>query len=327
MKLPSGDHYIRDFLRDFDQRAQQGAALLAFLSVAAVAPSQLRASDVQSLHNRHPLTWSVGADVVRGIVDPAAAHDPARGHCLGVVKPTGQPADALVYDRRLAILSWVDDAGWPTYAPPDYREVPIAILGSPEEHGPKETMYYAFAERQRSSVMRRTTEHAQRLLTPEAIANARTQVSPFDRCRGQDVTIVRQEREATQMASRAIVARAAHEARITVESAPHRTKAETNNRVVTPNTTASDVVTDAASRAADRVDQGVSDAAIRGARQAMSDATYETEGHVQRDVFRTVSKAQHRVLGTIFNHGPNPDAEPTEDIEPEEAQDSPTVKP
>ncbi len=313
MSNPSGDHYIRDFLRDLDQRAPQGAALLAFIAVAAVAPSQVRASDIQSLHARHPITRRVSADVVRGIVDPPGAHDPTRGQCLGSVRPTGQPADALVYDRRLGILSWVDDAGWPTYAPPDYRDTPVVILGGPEEHGPVETVYYAFAERQRASVVRRTLEHVQNQLTPEAVAGSRTQISPFDKCRTQDVDLVRQERAATELASRAIVARAAHEARISVESSRQQ---------------AADSTVDPVSAAATKAAQHTRATVVEGTRQATTDVMYDARSRVEQGVYSTVSNIERGAIGQVLSRGgPSADEDQVEGAGVEEAQEPPTIQP
>jgi len=218
------DPYVRDFLRDFDQRAPQGAALLAFLAVAATAPAQVRSSDVQGLHTRHPRTRRVTADVVRGMIDPDGAHDPVRGSGLGSVQPTGAPATRLIYDRRLGVLSWVDDTGWPTYAPLDYRDAAVVIVGAPPHPGTVIGIYFAFAERQRLSATVRTLERVQDTLTPEAISAVQAQPSPFDQCRLDDIAFAHQERMAIERASGAVVARAIHELRVIAEGDREHTR-------------------------------------------------------------------------------------------------------
>lgn len=206
--------YVRDFLRDIDQRAPQGAALLAFLAVAATTPAQVHPSDVDVLHTRYPRTRRVSSDVVRGMIDPDGTHDPMRGAGLGSVRPTGAPAAGMVYDRRLGVVSWVDATGGPTYAPPDYRDAAIAVVGAPPRSGAVTGLYFAFAERQPPSARLRTIERLHATITPEVIAAAPTQPSPFDQCCTEDMEFTREERTAIAMASRAVVARAIHEARV-----------------------------------------------------------------------------------------------------------------
>lgn len=206
--------YVRDFLRDIDQRTPQGAALLAFLAVAATAPAQVHPSDVGVLHTRYPRTRRVTSDVVRGVIDPDGTHDPMRGTGLGSVRPTGAPAVGLVYDRQLGVVSWVDATGGPTYAPPDYRDAAITIVGAPPRSGAVTGLYFAFAERQQPSARLRTVERLHATITPEAIAAAPMQSSPFDQCCSEDIEFTREERTAIATASRAVVARAIHETQV-----------------------------------------------------------------------------------------------------------------
>ena len=326
MSQVSGERYIRDFLRDFEQRAPQAAALLAFVAVAATAPSQAKASDLESLHGRYPLTRRVSAELVRGLIDPAGLHDPSRGECLGAVRPTGRPADALVFDRRLGLLSWVDDAGWPTYAPPDYREVPIAIIGgaaAPVAEGHGRDVFYAFAERQRPSVARRTLEMAERALTSEAIAHARPQASPFDACTAEDLGLAREERAATAAASRAVVMRATHEARRTIEQAHarHHAPAVTDEVVEV-------VETDAAPTPTQRATRAATAPVLDGARQAASDAIISTQDRVRETVYDAVSRVgQHAVEGVFRGHGPSADEETLDEAEQGESASGPSVTP
>lgn len=182
---------LHRYLAKFTAAAPQTAALITMLSALAASASAGSMSDhVERLSGRYPAV----AAVAPGTFESLRVIPNARAVCFGPVRSTEARAEALLYDRRLALLTWVDRHGLPTDAPHDFRRAPLILVGEVGSAAelPSGRVTYLFAERQKADGMMRTLQFVQQSLAAQDLATApSTRESPFAGCSVSDLTSYR----------------------------------------------------------------------------------------------------------------------------------------
>ncbi|MBW7932244.1 MAG: hypothetical protein H3C62_01265 [Gemmatimonadaceae bacterium] len=179
---------VQRYLAKFAAAAPQTAAVISMLSaLSAPAAALTSAERVQQLSVRYPAV----AAVASGTFASLDAFPEGSAVCFGPVRSTGERAEALMYDRRLALLTWVDRHGLPTDAPRHYpRDIAFILVGEVESSAvlPTGRLTYLFAERQTSDAMMRTLQFVQEQTTRVDLVRApSTRPSPFAGCSVGDV--------------------------------------------------------------------------------------------------------------------------------------------
>jgi hypothetical protein len=129
--------------------------MLVMVTALAASPESLHASGIATLHASSPAMQHLSADAIRAVLTPAPA---AADLCFGPIKPSGERAQVLAFDRHLSAAMWLDRNGRPTFAPNGFTKSDVMIIGNVPDATTPTHVTYLFAEAQAPSAHQRTLE-------------------------------------------------------------------------------------------------------------------------------------------------------------------------